>query len=83
MPPVRDTVKVHVNRRLVSFDRTSVTGAELIAAAGFDGSAWDLLELHGEGDPTGGELILATTAITLHPGQHFRVIPGDRSFGGR
>ena len=37
--------------------------------------------LQGEGDPSGGEVILATATIDLQNGMHFRVIPGNRTFG--
>jgi hypothetical protein len=43
--------------------------------------SWDLLLLHGEGDPTGGEVILASQALHLKSGERFRVIPGNRTFG--
>ena len=41
----------------------------------------DLLKLQGEGDPTGGALILFTQTITVKNGDHYRVIPGNRTFG--
>jgi hypothetical protein len=75
-------VTVHVNRRKVELPSAEVSGAEILAAAQFEGQAWDLFRLQGEGDPTGGELILADQRITVHKGEHFRVIPGNRTFGG-
>ena len=80
---VNDSVVVHVNRRRLVIEAASVTGVQLLELAGFEGNGWDLLQLQGEGDPTGGELILAATPLELKNGDHFRVIPGDRTFGGR
>jgi hypothetical protein len=74
-------ITVHVNRRKVTLTSAEVNGAEILAAAQFEGQAWDLFHLQGEGDPSGGELILADQRITVHPGDHFRAIPGNRTFG--
>ncbi len=75
-------VHVFVNRKKFEFDADQMTGQQLLESAGFTGSGWDLLELQGEGDPTGGAVIMAGTTITLKNGQQFRVIPGNRTFGG-
>jgi hypothetical protein len=72
---------VFVNRKKVELDIWSITGAALLEKAGFEGQAWDLFLLHGEGDPTGGKLILATDVLDLKDGERFRVIPGNRTFG--
>jgi hypothetical protein len=72
---------VFVNRRKLDLDADSMTGAELLSKAGFEGTAWDLLQLKGEGDPTGGEVVLAAQELTLKNGDRFRVIPGNRTFG--
>lgn len=74
-------ITVQVNRRKVVLPSAEVSGAEILAAAQFEGQAWDLFRLQGEGDPTGGELILADQGITVRQGDHFRVIPGNRTFG--
>ena len=74
-------VVVFVNRRKLELDQTEVTGAQLLEAAGFEGTAWDLFKLQGEGDPTGGQLIAATDVLRLKNGDRFRVIPGNRTFG--
>jgi hypothetical protein len=74
-------VFVFVNRRKVEFDASQATGAQILAQAGFTGTDWDLFLLHGEGDPTGGKLILADELVTLKDGEHFRAIPGNRTFG--
>lgn len=74
-------VHVFVNRKKVELDTRSITGAGLLEKAGFEGQAWDLFLLQGEGDPTGGKLILATDVLDLKDGQRFRVIPGNRTFG--
>jgi hypothetical protein len=76
-----EVVHIFVNRRRLELDEAEMTGAELLEAAEFQGDGWDLLELQGEGDPTGGKLILATDTIKLKNGQRFRVIPGNRTFG--
>ena len=75
------TLEVFVNRRRLELHQTDITGAGLLEAAGFEGQGWDLLLLHGEGDPTGGELIQSTQVIQLKNGERFRVIPGNRTFG--
>ena len=72
---------VFVNRRKVELPSNQLTGAQLLERAGFTGQGYDLFRLQGEGDPTGGTLIMATELITMHPGEHFRVIPGNRTFG--
>jgi hypothetical protein len=72
---------VFVNRKPLDLDAGQITGAELLAAAGFEGSEWDLLQLQGEGDPSGGTLISGEQALDLKNGEHFRVIPGNRTFG--
>lgn len=77
-------VRVHifVNRRKLEVDSTELTGEEILRAAGFTGREWDLLRLQGEGDPTGGTVILFNETVTVKNGDHFRVIPGNRTFGG-
>lgn len=79
----KPTTEVHVfvNRKKVPLPTAVMTGAELLAKAEFEGQAWDLFELQGEGDPTGGRLIQATDTLHLKEGEHFRVIPGNRTFG--
>lgn len=78
----KTTIHIFVNRRKVEFDTAEVTGEQLLAKAGFTGREWDLLRLQGEGDPTGGTLIMFNETVTLKNGDHFRVIPGNRTFGG-
>lgn len=75
------TIHIFVNRRKLEVEETTLTGAQLLALAGFEGQAWDLLLLQGEADPSGGELILADRELTLKEGEHFRVLPGNRTFG--
>ena len=74
------TIHVFVNRRKLELDSTEMTGRQFLAAAGF-GEGYDLLQLQGEGDPTGGTLIMADQVVKLKNGDHFRVIPGNRTFG--
>jgi hypothetical protein len=75
-------VEVFVNRRKLELHRAQLTGAELLEKAGFEGYGWDLLKLKGEGDPSGGEVVQADTELHLKNGERFRVIPGNRTFGG-
>jgi hypothetical protein len=72
---------VFVNRKKLELASENLTGEELIRAAAFAGNEWDLLKLQGEGDPTGGDLIMFNQPITVKNGDHFRVIPGNRTFG--
>ncbi len=80
-PEQKTEVEIFVNRRKFELNVTHLTGAQLLEKTGFEGQAWDLFKLQGEGDPTGGELILANQAIDLKNGDRFRVIPGNRTFG--
>ena len=82
MKDAKGSIHVFVNRRKVEFSSTEVTVRQLLEAAGFTGQGWDLLQLQGEGDPTGGTLIMADQTVGLKNGDHFRVIPGNRTFGG-
>ncbi len=81
MDQSKKAVHVFVNRRKIEFASERVTGKEILQAAGFTGQGWDLLHLQGEGDPTGGTLIMWDQMVTLKNGDHFRVIPGNRTFG--
>lgn len=83
MEQTEKTTKIHifVNRRKLEIQQVEITGAALLAAAGFEGDGWDLLQLHGEGDPTGGELVQADQVLHLKEADRFRVIPGNRTFG--
>jgi hypothetical protein len=74
-------VEIFVNRRKLELHQTDLTAAQLLEAAGFQGQAWDLFKLQGEGDPTGGQLVQATDLLELKNGDRFRVIPGNRTFG--
>jgi multiubiquitin len=75
-------VEVIVNRRELELHRREVTGSQLLDAAGFEGAGWELFELHGEHDPTGGQLVQADAVLHLKNHERFRVIPGNRTFGG-
>jgi hypothetical protein len=81
--PADKNIHVFVNRKKVDIDDSTLTGADLLDRAGFEGQDWDLLQLQGEGDPTGGELVLKDQPLTLKNGDRFRVIPGNRTFGLR
>jgi hypothetical protein len=76
-------IEIFVNRRKLELHVTDLTGATLLVDAGFDGEGWDLLQLQGEGDPTGGEVVQADQPLHLKNGERFRVIPGNRTFGQR
>ena len=76
-------VRVFVNRKPLDLETENLNGAELLDKSGFEGPGWDLFQLQGEGDPSGGNLILATNSLHLKNGDRFRVIPGNRTFGGR
>ena len=75
-------IEVFINRRELELNPGEITGAGLLEVAGFQGQAWDLFRLQGEGDPTGGDLIQASDLIQPKNGERFRVIPGNRTFGG-
>jgi len=75
------TIEVFVNRRKLELHTAEMTGAQLLELAGFEGQDWDLLQLQGEGDPTGGQPVQANQTLHLKSGEHFRVIPGNRTFG--
>jgi hypothetical protein len=72
---------VLVNRQEVAFDRVNVRAGELLEEAGFEGKEWDLLQLSGKNDPTGGRPIDQDSILELTEGDCFRVIPGNRTFG--
>ena len=77
----QETIRVFVNRQLLELHVGTLSGEELLVAAGFEGQGWDLFRLRGEGDPSGGQLILFNDTITVKNGDRFRVIPGNRTFG--
>jgi hypothetical protein len=80
-PEAAKQIHIFVNRRKLAIENPELTGAQLLDLAGFEGTQWDLLQLHGEGDPTGGTLIMASQELTLKEGDRFRVVPGNRTFG--
>lgn len=73
-------VPIFINRRKYEVEQGPMTGRAILAVAGF-AEGYDLLLLQGEGDPTGGELILADQTMEIKAGLHFRAIPGNRTFG--
>jgi len=77
-----NTVPIFINRRKYEVEPRSMTGREILALAGF-AEGYDLLLLQGEGDPAGGDLLLADQSVEIKPGLHLRAIPGNRTFGGR
>jgi hypothetical protein len=77
----KPAVHVFVNLKKIELSSDTMTGAELLEATEFQGQEWDLLKLQGEGDPTGGEVVMAGDTLELKNGDRFRVIPGNRTFG--
>jgi hypothetical protein len=75
------TVPVFVNRRKVELPAGPTSLTTLLEKAGFEGTAWDVLLLKGEGDPTGGTLLQGDVPVDIKAGLRFRVIPGNRTFG--
>jgi hypothetical protein len=78
----KSLIHVFVNKRKIDLEENEITGEQLLREAGFAGNDWDLLRLQGEGDPTGGQVIMSHETIHVKDGEHFRVIPGNRTFGG-
>jgi len=76
----KTAVPIFINRRKYEVDERPMTGREILTVAGF-AEGYDLLLLQGEGDPSGGQLILADQTVDIKPGLHFRAIPGNRTFG--
>lgn len=79
---MKKSTKIHVNRELIDVEDSAKTVLDMLAAAGFEGADWDVFELQGEGDPTGGSKIELDRAFGFESGQHFRVVPSNRNFGG-
>ena len=75
-PPFR----VHLNRRSYEAPKTPMTGLEILALGEY-GPDHLLFELHGEGDPTGGDPVGNDQEVEIRNGLHFRAIPGNANFG--
>ncbi|HEV8355606.1 MAG TPA: multiubiquitin domain-containing protein [Gemmatimonadales bacterium] len=76
----KNGIPIFINRRKYEVETSPMTGRQILAVAGF-AEGYDLLLLRGEGDPTGGDPVLADQPVNIKPGLHFRVIPGNRTFG--
>lgn len=76
-------VKVHVNRVLVELSEPTETVAQMLIDAAFEGADWDVFELRGEGDPSGGKPLKLEESFHFKNGQHFRVLPGNRNLGAQ
>jgi len=74
-------VKIHVNKHLVEVSENPASGAQILKAAGYDPAGYDLFELQGEGDPSGGKKIGPDTEVELKDGDHFRAVPNNVTFG--
>jgi hypothetical protein len=57
-----------------------MSGAAILALGGY-GPEYELYELRGEHDPSGGELVPPADEIKLHNDEYFRAIPGNANFG--
>jgi hypothetical protein len=73
-------IRIFINRREYEAPAAEMTGHQILAVAEL-GPDHDLFLLSGEGDRTGGTPVGLDQLITLHPGEHFRAIPGNRNFG--
>ena len=78
MPP--HTFHIKINRRPFETHESKLTGLQILNLAGY-GDEYELFELHGEGDPSGGQPRPLDAVIEIHEGQHFRAIPKDANFG--
>lgn len=81
MQEVESRMRVFVNRESIELGREEILAAALLKSARFEGGEWDLMRLDGVGDPSGGNLVAQDTVLELKDGEHFRVIPGNRTFG--
>jgi hypothetical protein len=72
--------RIHINRRLVEAPTSPMTGLAILELGDY-GPDYDLYELQGEGDPTGGTKVDHTHEVDLKNGLHFRAIPGNANFG--
>jgi hypothetical protein len=72
--------KIHLNRRLLEAPSSPMAGSAILALGGY-GTEYELYELNGEGDPTGGVLVAPDAEVQLKNGLHFRAIPGNANFG--
>lgn len=75
-----DEFPIFINRRELRAPAEEMTGREILALAVLSADH-DLFRLTGEGDRTGGTPVGLDETIRVHPGEHFRAIPGNRNFG--
>jgi Prokaryotic E2 family E len=69
-----------LNRRPVEATHSPLTGLQILELGKY-GADYELYELHGEGDPSGGVHIGHDQLVELRSGMHFRAIPGNANFG--
>ncbi len=81
MPKVEQRLRVFVNHESVEIDGDHISAVELLRKASFEGEEWDLMRLNGKRDPSGGKPIDQESLLELTNDEHFRVIPGNRTFG--
>ena len=70
---------IFINKKKVTTQAESLTGAEIKALVGY-GAEFDLFFLQGEGD-LAGRAVGDSDRIEIKNGLHFRVLPGNRNFG--
>lgn len=74
-------VRVFVNHEPVELERGRISVAELLETACFQGQEWDLMRLDGKKDLSGGKPVARQDLLEPRPEEHFRVIPGNRTYG--
>jgi hypothetical protein len=76
----QEAIPIFINRSERIAPAAETTGRGVLALFGLSDDH-DLFRLTGEGDRTGGTPVGLDEKIRLHPGEHFRAIPGNRNFG--
>ncbi len=73
-------IPIHINRRRYEAPKSPMSGLEILGLANY-GADYELFQLQGEGDPSGGTPIPHDQEVEMKPGLHFRAIPGNANFG--
>jgi len=77
----KERVRVLINHETLEIDSSRISTRDLLEGAGYEGDEWHLIKLNGQADPTGGVRVESNGALTLKDGDHFRVVPGNATFG--
>ena len=77
----KERVRVFVNHEAVELEGDRIRVKELLEIASFQGNEWDLMRLDRKDDLSGGTPVDLDTFLELRPEEHFRVIPGNRTYG--